>query len=73
MKMYHAASTYEAALARIRWMFDEFPNVIVSVSGGMNVRWLKQASTTSAAPPASGSRASPAAPSMSRFPPLSAP
>ena len=34
MKIYGKQNVYEAALDRIRWLFDEFPNVIVGVSGG---------------------------------------
>lgn len=34
MKIYSNKTVYEAALDRIRWLFDEFPNVIVGVSGG---------------------------------------
>jgi predicted phosphoadenosine phosphosulfate sulfurtransferase len=34
MKIYLKQNVYEAALERIRWVFDEFPNIIVSFSGG---------------------------------------
>jgi predicted phosphoadenosine phosphosulfate sulfurtransferase len=34
MKIYLKQNVFEAALDRIRWLFDEFPNVIVNVSGG---------------------------------------
>lgn len=34
MKIYRNENVLEAALERIRWIFDEFPNVIVSMSGG---------------------------------------
>lgn len=34
MKIYGKENVYEAALNRIRWIFDEFPNVIVGFSGG---------------------------------------
>ena len=34
MRIYHKQNVYEAALERIAWLFDEFPNVVVSVSGG---------------------------------------
>lgn len=34
MKLYLQKTVYEAALDRIRWVFDKFPNVIVGVSGG---------------------------------------
>jgi len=34
MKIYSKQTVYEAALDRIRFIFDEFPNVIVGVSGG---------------------------------------
>lgn len=34
MKIYHSQNVYDAALARIRYLFDEFPNVICGVSGG---------------------------------------
>jgi predicted phosphoadenosine phosphosulfate sulfurtransferase len=34
MKIYSKANVMDAALDRIRWLFDEFPNVVVSVSGG---------------------------------------
>ena len=34
MKIYKNTNVFEEALNRIRFIFDEFPNVIVSVSGG---------------------------------------
>jgi len=34
MKIYGKDNVYDAALKRINWLFDEFPNVIVGVSGG---------------------------------------
>lgn len=34
MKIYGKQNVFDAALNRIRWLFDEFPNVIVGVSGG---------------------------------------
>ena len=34
MKIYTGRTVWEAALDRVRWLFDEFPNVIVSFSGG---------------------------------------
>ena len=34
MKIYLSQNVYEAALDRMRWVFDEFPNVIAGVSGG---------------------------------------
>ena len=34
MKIYSNKTVYDAALERIRFLFDEFPNVIVGVSGG---------------------------------------
>ena len=34
MKVYRKETVLDAALDRIRWLFDEFPNVIVSTSGG---------------------------------------
>lgn len=34
MKMYLKQNVYEAALDRIRYLFTEFPNVIVNISGG---------------------------------------
>ena len=34
MKIYQSKNVYEAALERIEWLYREFPNVIVSVSGG---------------------------------------
>jgi len=34
MKIYRNESAYEAALDRIRYLFDEFPDVVVSFSGG---------------------------------------
>jgi predicted phosphoadenosine phosphosulfate sulfurtransferase len=34
MRIYTKRSVYEAALDRIRWVFDEFERVVVSVSGG---------------------------------------
>ena len=34
MKIYGKQNVYDAALDRMRWLFDEFPNVIVGVSGG---------------------------------------
>lgn len=34
MKIYSGQNVMDAALDRIRWIYDEFPNVICSVSGG---------------------------------------
>lgn len=34
MKYYRKQNVYEAGLERIRFIFDEFPEVIVSFSGG---------------------------------------
>lgn len=34
MRIYKEESVFDAALDRIRWLFDEFPEVIVDVSGG---------------------------------------
>lgn len=34
MKVYRKENVFEAALDRIRYLFDEFPNIIVSSSGG---------------------------------------
>ena len=34
MKIHLAENVVEAALRRIRWLFDEFPNVVVGISGG---------------------------------------
>lgn len=34
MKIYQAKNVYEAALERIEYLYREFPNVVVSVSGG---------------------------------------
>lgn len=34
MKIYLNQNVYDAALERMRWVFDEFPNVIAGVSGG---------------------------------------
>ena len=34
MKIYKKENVYDAALARIRYIFDEFPNIIVAFSGG---------------------------------------
>ena len=34
MKIYGKENVHDAALGRIRWLFDEFPNVIIGVSGG---------------------------------------
>lgn len=34
MKVYQSKNVFEAALERINWLFDEFPNVVVGVSGG---------------------------------------
>lgn len=34
MKIYKKENVYDAALSRIRYIFDEFPNVIVAFSGG---------------------------------------
>lgn len=34
MKIYLNKNVYDAALDRIRWVFDNFPNVIAGVSGG---------------------------------------
>jgi len=34
MRTYNNLNVYEAAVQRLNWLFDEFPNVVVSVSGG---------------------------------------
>lgn len=34
MRIYNELNVYEAAKKRINWLFNEFPNVVVSVSGG---------------------------------------
>jgi len=34
MKIYLNQNVFDAALDRIRWLFDEFPNVIINISGG---------------------------------------
>jgi len=34
VKIYGKQNVFDAALDRIRWLFDEFPNIIVSISGG---------------------------------------
>ena len=34
MKIYSNVNVYDAALKRMNWLFDEFPNVVVGVSGG---------------------------------------
>lgn len=34
MKIYSEKTVWEASLDRIRWLFDEFPNIVVSTSGG---------------------------------------
>ena len=34
MKIFQKQNVWDAALERIRWLFDEFPNVIVNFSGG---------------------------------------
>jgi len=34
MKIYHNKTVFDAALDRIRYLFDEFPNVIANFSGG---------------------------------------
>ena len=34
MKIYLKNNVYDEALERIRWLFDEFPNVVVGYSGG---------------------------------------
>lgn len=34
MKIYKRESVWDAALERLRFIFDEFPNVAVSFSGG---------------------------------------
>lgn len=34
MKIYLAQNVFDAALDRIRYLFDEFPNVVVNISGG---------------------------------------
>lgn len=34
MKLYLKQNVLDAALERIRWLFDEFPNVICNISGG---------------------------------------
>ncbi len=31
MKIYSKQNVFDAALERIRWLFDEFPNVVVGV------------------------------------------
>jgi predicted phosphoadenosine phosphosulfate sulfurtransferase len=34
MKIYKTQDVYVSALDRMRWLFDEFPNIVVGVSGG---------------------------------------
>jgi len=34
MKIYSKQNVWDAALERVRFVFDEFPNVIVGMSGG---------------------------------------
>lgn len=34
MRIFNKKNVYDAALDRIRWLFDEFPNVVCSFSGG---------------------------------------
>jgi predicted phosphoadenosine phosphosulfate sulfurtransferase len=34
IRIYSKDNVFDAALARIRWLFDEFPNIIVNISGG---------------------------------------
>lgn len=34
MRIHLKQNVFEAALDRIRWLFDEFPNVVVNISGG---------------------------------------
>lgn len=34
MRVYSPTNVYDKALDRIRWLFDEFPNVVVGFSGG---------------------------------------
>lgn len=34
MKIYNKKNVFDAAIDRIRWLFDEFPNIVCSVSGG---------------------------------------
>ena len=34
MKIFTGQNVYEAAKDRLRWIYDEFPNVVVSYSGG---------------------------------------
>ncbi|MDD5220711.1 MAG: phosphoadenosine phosphosulfate reductase family protein [Candidatus Bipolaricaulis sp.] len=34
MKYYLNKNVYESAIERINWLFDEFENIIVNVSGG---------------------------------------
>jgi predicted phosphoadenosine phosphosulfate sulfurtransferase len=34
MKIYNKQNVYDAALERIRYIYDEFPNIIVAFSGG---------------------------------------
>ena len=34
MRILLEENVYEAALRRVRWLFDEFPVVVVNVSGG---------------------------------------
>lgn len=34
MKMFLKENVYDSALKRIRYLFDEFPNIVVAFSGG---------------------------------------
>ena len=34
MKIYSTQNVFDAALTRIRWLYDEFPNIVCNVSGG---------------------------------------
>ena len=34
LKIFLEQNVYEAAIERINWIFDEFENVIVNISGG---------------------------------------
>jgi predicted phosphoadenosine phosphosulfate sulfurtransferase len=34
VKIYGKQNVYDAAIDRIRWLFDEFPNIVIGVSGG---------------------------------------
>lgn len=42
MKIYSTETVFEAALARLRYLFEEFPHVVVNISGGKDSTVLLQ-------------------------------